>query len=77
MYFWENNLDRAKEWARNNPKIEKPTVIGAIIDLGYCLDFIDSQFLADQCIKSKLYKRLFYTPEKEYTLAKSVIYKPL
>lgn len=41
MYFWEQNLERAWEWATcgmTNPKlkIEKPAVIGAVIDLGYC-----------------------------------------
>ncbi len=47
MYFWEQNLERAWEWAnsgRTNPKIkiETPAVIGAVIDLGYCLNLLDS-----------------------------------
>lgn len=47
MYFWEQNLERAWEWATcgmTNPKlkIEKPAVIGAVIDLGYCLNLLDS-----------------------------------
>ena len=47
-YFWEHNLERAWEWAKdgvNNPKssIKEPTVIGAIIDLGNCLNLMDSQ----------------------------------
>ena len=47
MYFWEYNLERAWEWAKSgvtNPKthIEKPAVIGAVIDLGFCLNLIDS-----------------------------------
>lgn len=47
MYFWEQNLERAWEWAKDgvtNPKlnIETPAVIGAIIDLGFCLNLIDS-----------------------------------
>ena len=42
MYFWEQNLERAWEWAKcgmTNPKlhIKEPAVIGAIIDLGFCL----------------------------------------
>ena len=53
IYFWENNYDRALEYAKyikNNPercnsKIDNPSVIGAIIDLGYCLDLLDSRFL--------------------------------
>lgn len=47
MYFWEQNLERAWEWAksgRTNPKlhIETPAVIGAVIDLGFCLNLVDS-----------------------------------
>lgn len=47
MYFWEQNLERAWEWAksgRTNPKIniEEPAVIGAVIDLGVCLNLLDS-----------------------------------
>ena len=53
IYFWENNYDRALEYAtfiKNNPqrsktKIETPSVIGAVIDLGYCLDLLDSKYL--------------------------------
>lgn len=47
-YFWENNLSRAFKYAedlKNNPhktksKIIKPSVLGAIIDLGHCLDLL-------------------------------------
>ncbi len=47
MYFWEQNLERAWEWAKSgqtNPKlhIETPAVIGAVIDLGFCLNLLDS-----------------------------------
>lgn len=47
MYFWEQNLERAWEWAKSgqtNPKlhIKTPAVIGAVIDLGFCLNLIDS-----------------------------------
>jgi len=50
VYFWENNKERAYEFANTNSKrknstIIKPAVIGAIIDLGYCMDLIDSEFL--------------------------------
>lgn len=49
IYFWENSYDRALEYAislKNHPqkhksKIERPSVLGAVIDLGVCLDFID------------------------------------
>ena len=43
IYFWEANplrgLHFAQEVARREPKrIKKPFVVGAILDLGYCLD---------------------------------------
>ena len=46
IYFWEQNYERASEWAKSraaNPKskIQTPAVIGAIIDLGYCLNLTD------------------------------------
>ena len=53
IYFWENNPTRALEYARHlkkNPKrskhpIKEPAVLGAIINLGYCLDLVDSESL--------------------------------
>lgn len=46
IYFWDNSPSRAMSWAqdlskRKVSKIKKPAVIGAIIDLGYCLDLLD------------------------------------
>lgn len=41
VYFWENDPARALDWAANGKtkaKITEPSVVGAIIDLGYCLD---------------------------------------
>jgi hypothetical protein len=41
IYFWENDPHRALEWAREKEQrneIEDPFVIGAIIDMGRCLD---------------------------------------
>jgi len=43
VYFWENNYSRAVEWA----EIHDPgnsAVIGAIIDLGNCLNLSDSGY---------------------------------
>ena len=48
MYFWENNAERALEWAKDKQakgKITEAAVIGAVIDLGYCCDFMDSSFI--------------------------------
>lgn len=56
MYFWEQNLERAWEWAnsgRTNPKlhIDTPAVIGAVIDLGVCLNLLDSSSI--QMVKNQ------------------------
>lgn len=48
MYFWENNYDRALEWAKDKKRrgaIKTPSVIGAIIQLGYCCDFLDTRYI--------------------------------
>jgi hypothetical protein len=41
-YFWENDPVRALQWARlvgrRTGRLKKPGVVGAIIDLGLCLD---------------------------------------
>ena len=41
VYFWENSYERALDWAKKNKKIKTPAVIGAIIDLGHCLNLTD------------------------------------
>lgn len=41
MYFWEQNLGRAWLWAKEHN--ENPAVIGAVIDLGYCLNLLDNR----------------------------------
>lgn len=51
IYFWEHNASRAYQFAcevRNRPhngkqKINEPAVVGAIIDLGLCLNLLDSR----------------------------------
>lgn len=50
FYFWENNHRRALEWAelnsiRKGSSIKKPGVLGAILNLGRCLDLTDSMCL--------------------------------
>lgn len=48
FYFWENNYERALEFANNPPgkkKFKVPSVLGAIIDLEYCLDLLDTRYL--------------------------------
>jgi hypothetical protein len=50
IYFWENNPLRALEYVqtlkiKSRKKIKVPSVIGAIIDLGHCLDLLESHSL--------------------------------
>ncbi len=51
IYFWDNSPSRALQWAtelskRPKSKVKKPAVIGAILDLGRCLDLLDYDNLA-------------------------------
>jgi hypothetical protein len=51
IYFWENSPSRALEFvtslqkypAKSKGAVKNPAVIGAVIDLGYCLDLQDYQ----------------------------------
>ena len=45
IYFWEGSYERALEWAKKNSAIKNPTVIGAFIKLGNCIDLLDSEHL--------------------------------
>lgn len=48
IYFWEADPQRAMEWAiqaskRKNSSVKEPAVLGAVIDLGNCLDLMNRQ----------------------------------
>ncbi|PZR28130.1 MAG: hypothetical protein DI535_08075 [Citrobacter freundii] len=49
MYFWENNYERALQWAidkcERNAGVSEPAVVGAVLDLNYCCDFLDQSFI--------------------------------
>ncbi|MCX5497530.1 hypothetical protein OSH11_22725 [Kaistia dalseonensis] len=50
IYFWEANPARALEFAKEQQtrklargeRFDEPFVVGAVVDLGYCLDFMSS-----------------------------------
>jgi hypothetical protein len=47
IYFWEHGPQRAYEWARQQTrfgaaKVRNPSVLAARIDLGVCLDLLDT-----------------------------------
>ncbi|HEY1201935.1 MAG TPA: hypothetical protein VGE79_13180, partial [Niastella sp.] len=65
MYFWENNYERALQWAIDKQRrgaIKEPAVIGALLQPGYCCDFLDSKFIrmlaANYKIMEEEYKNL-------------------
>lgn len=41
IYFWENSFHRAYDWAEKRYGQENAAVIGAVIDLGFCLNLTD------------------------------------
>lgn len=50
VYFWENNLARAKQYAVENMRrsqslVKEPYVLGAVIELGNCLDLLDQKYI--------------------------------
>lgn len=48
IYFWQNNYDRAHDYATNPPpgvKIDEPAVLGAVFSLGNCLDLTDKKYI--------------------------------
>ena len=53
VYFWEHNVQRAYEFAREvrdrphhgRQMVKQPAVIGAMVDLAYCLNLFDSRYI--------------------------------
>jgi len=50
LYFWEDSHARALQWAKRemesrSRKVTKPAVLGAVVDLGNCLNLIDAKHL--------------------------------
>lgn len=45
IYFWEDDPLRAISWAKSNPSINEPYVVGAIIDLENCLSLMREDHL--------------------------------
>ncbi len=78
IYFWENNPKRALSFAKeqakwNSKKVKKPSVLGAVIDLGYCLDLLDSSNL--ELLKSSYENLIQINSLSEITLPVNKNYK--
>lgn len=57
IYFWENSYDRALEWAQTHKAEEEPSVVGAVIDLGFCLNLSDYGCTQALCQAYELLKK--------------------
>ena len=71
IYFWENNPARALSFAQEQSKrkdsdIITPSVLGAVIDLGYCLDLLDEDNIT-------LVKDAYDSLSKLYSLSGKVL----
>lgn len=70
-YFWEGSVDRALKWsreaaARKSSRVKTPGAIGAVIDLGECLNLVESEHLE---IVANAYKQLIaFAAEQNLTL---------
>ena len=63
LYFWEDSCARAQKWAqeearKKDGKVKTPAVLGAIIDLGNCLNLIDAEHLELVKVAHKAYLEL-------------------
>lgn len=65
-YFWENNEQRALDFTEElkskehfKDKIKEPAVLGAVLDLGYCLDLTDKNYLTSIENSFKMVETLF------------------
>lgn len=71
IYFWENDVVRAYQWAKEHrERFAHPTVIGAVIELGNCLDLatqtgIEAVKLAHKQFKAVLKKQGPSIPKNE------------
>jgi hypothetical protein len=75
LYFWENNFDRAMQWAEDKHKrgqLDRPSVLGAVLNLGYCCDFLETSFISMINAYYKLMVRAYVDEEKMIPVNKDV-----
>lgn len=80
IYFWENSPSRALEFARflrDHPErskkpIKEPSVLGAVINLGYCLDLLDYQMLNTLKMSYDVFKQAMENQGKKLPVNKNV-----
>jgi len=77
IYFWENSPARALDYAhelrdrpeRSRRRITEPAVVGAVIDLGVCLNLLDMRAL--QFVKEGYEQLLKFTKEAGLPMPKN------
>ncbi|WP_206156196.1 hypothetical protein [Chitinophaga fulva] len=72
IYFWQNNYERALEFVTHPPdgrKIVHPAVLGAVINLDYCLDLLDTKHIRN--IKNGFLMMVDATLEREGKLPRN------
>ena len=60
IYFWEFGADRALRFAhdqKDRGKLETPTVVGALVQLGRCFDLMDTRFTDELPLAFERYKQ--------------------
>lgn len=75
FYIWENNYDRALQWAEDKEKkgkIKKASVIGVVFTLDRCLDLIDSEFINMLTVYYDLMKKDLLSIGKELPKNKDI-----
>lgn len=75
FYIWENNYDRALEWAKDkekNGRIKKASVVGIVFTLDHCLDLIDSEFIQTLSVYYDLMQKDFLKLGKDLPKNKDV-----
>ena len=78
IYFWENDPQRAMEFARAaaaKPKmsrghIETPFVLGAVIDLSFCLNLLDRTALEEVAVAHETLKATHLTSKEPMPINK-------
>lgn len=77
FYFWENNFERAMQWAEDKKKrgqIEHPAVIGAVLNLGYCCDFLETRFINMINVYYNLMARVYRDAKKQIPSNKDLLH---
>ncbi|NDL63737.1 hypothetical protein [Acerihabitans arboris] len=84
-YFWENNFERAKQYAdetsrRGSSTVKRPFVLGAVIDLGNCLDLLNQKHLDHLALmyenfKEDVRKEKKFLPSNQSFISKDTDFK--